>query len=112
MVEEDPDAEDPDRARFPSVPASPELPDAPKLAPTLPSRSSSPGAVEPGARGKLARAAEVTGALIWPVAILAVGGAWLDNRWHTAPWLAASGLMIGFAIGVTLLLRLIKHLAD
>ncbi len=23
-------------------------------------------------------------------------GAWLDRRWHTAPWLAIAGLLLGF----------------
>jgi F0F1-type ATP synthase assembly protein I len=24
------------------------------------------------------------------------GGAWLDGRWHSGPWLAITGLLLGF----------------
>ena len=32
-------------------------------------------------------------------------GWWLDSRWHTFPWLTIAGIAVGFAAGLTLMIR-------
>jgi F0F1-type ATP synthase assembly protein I len=36
-------------------------------------------------------------------------GAWADRSWGTGPWLAVSGAILGFAAGMSQLLRLAKE---
>jgi ATP synthase protein I len=38
-----------------------------------------------------------------------LGGAWLDRRWHTSPWLGIVGLLLGVAAGFRELYRISKQ---
>ncbi len=35
-------------------------------------------------------------------------GWWLDNRWHTAPWLTLAGLALGFSAGLYRMIRMLN----
>ncbi|WP_339728203.1 AtpZ/AtpI family protein [uncultured Gimesia sp.] len=43
------------------------------------------------------------------MALPAFLGNWLDKKWGTTPWLAAIGALLGFALGMTHLLRMAKE---
>jgi F0F1-type ATP synthase assembly protein I len=36
-------------------------------------------------------------------------GAWADRGWRTSPWLTVVGAVLGFAIGMTQVLRLVRQ---
>ncbi|QDV51115.1 AtpZ/AtpI family protein [Gimesia fumaroli] len=42
------------------------------------------------------------------MALPAFLGHWLDGKWGTSPWLTALGAVLGFAVGMTHLLRMAK----
>ncbi|MCC5831361.1 MAG: AtpZ/AtpI family protein [Phycisphaeraceae bacterium] len=46
------------------------------------------------------------------VAILTLGGWWLDNRWGTGPWLTLAGLALGFTVGFTHLWKAIARYTE
>lgn len=43
------------------------------------------------------------------MALPAFVGHWLDKKWETTPWLTATGALLGFATGMTHLLRMAKE---
>lgn len=43
------------------------------------------------------------------MALPAFLGHWLDEKWGTSPWLTALGALLGFAVGMTHLLRMAKE---
>lgn len=101
-------------SRFPDLPPLPELPHAPEVKPKLPPHPSAPkpNAVEPGSYRKMAMASQLASAFIMPIIVLAVGGYFLDKTLHTTPWLAFSGVILGFIVGVMALLRITRQLED
>jgi F0F1-type ATP synthase assembly protein I len=44
------------------------------------------------------------------MALPALGGYWLDERWGTKPWLVICGAVLGFAVAMTTLLRLVGEM--
>jgi len=42
------------------------------------------------------------------MALPALGGNWLDNRWGTSPWLVCIGAVIGFGVGMLHLIQLTR----
>lgn len=48
---------------------------------------------------------EATSAAI-SMALFPLGGYWLDSRWGTTPWLSLTGAIIGFSVGLKLLVNL------
>src|SRR5260221_8809978 len=76
----DREADDP-ADRFPRMPAAPNLPEPPRLAPILPPRAGKkPGGVEPGSYSKTALAFTAANSFIMPVIVLAVAGFLLDRK--------------------------------
>ncbi len=100
--------------RFPAMPPLPNLPEVPKYDAKLPDwNKPRKGTVEPGAYSKVAVAATAATSFIMPVIILGGGGWWLDQKLkHDTAWFALVGVIVGFIVGVTSLLRVIQKLQD
>jgi ATP synthase protein I len=47
-----------------------------------------------------------------PTALGAFLGYWLDNRWHTLPWLTMVGLFLGLAAGFMEMMTLLKRFGN
>jgi F0F1-type ATP synthase assembly protein I len=47
--------------------------------------------------------ADTTWRMFTPVLVLLVVGFWLDNKFHTKPWLVLSGVFIGFGLAIALI---------
>ncbi len=105
-----------EEARFPETPPRLELPEAPALNPVLPPRPSKVKEVKEAqgdSYNKTALASIAASAFITPIMILAVGGYALDAKLkHATYWFAGLGLMIGMAVGVNSLLRVLQKLGD
>lgn len=112
MDNDKPQEEDELRKRFPDVPTMPELPPAPKVEVQLPPHPARRPGGEPGEYNKLAVGAMAASSLITPIIVLAVGGYFVDQRYNSAPWGAFVGLVVGFIVGVSSLLRIIRRLQD
>ena len=39
------------------------------------------------------------------ICVVGAVGWWLDGRWHTFPWLTIAGIAVGFAAGLTLMIK-------
>lgn len=39
------------------------------------------------------------------ICVMGALGWWLDGRWHTFPWLMIAGIAVGFAAGLTLMIK-------
>lgn len=50
----------------------------------------------------------IPGFLVVPPVVGVLLGRWLDQRFHTAPWLLLVFLLLGFASGVRLIVRTLK----
>ena len=100
--------------RFPTLPDVPELPNVPKVEAKLPPRPSErKGSVEPGSYNKMAIAATAASSFIMPIIVLSVGGWWLDQKLkHETAWFAFCGVLVGFVVGTSALLNVIKRLSD
>ncbi len=46
-----------------------------------------------------------------PTTLLALGGRWLDNRWHSSPWMTLLGLALALGISYVLVSRQAKAIA-
>ncbi len=44
-----------------------------------------------------------------PVVILGFGGAWLDKKWGTAPWLVLAGFAISFILSLAAAIQRVKE---
>ena len=44
-----------------------------------------------------------------PTILLALLGRWLDNRWHTTPWLTVVGLVVAIVIAGLMVYRLAER---
>ena len=110
--EEQQDEKDDLRKRFPDVPPMPEVPHAPKVEVQLPPHPGRKPGVQAGEYNKLALGAMAASSLITPVIVLAVGGYLLDKKFNSAPWGAFIGLVVGFLVGVSSLMRIIRRLQD
>ena len=106
--------EQPIEARFPTLAPLPNLPEVPKYDAKLPDISKPRnGAIEPGSYSKTAFAATAASSFILPVIVLGGGGWLLDQKLkHETAWFALVGVIVGFAVGVTSLLRVIQKLQD
>mgnify|MGYP000936598176 CR=1 FL=1 len=58
-----------------------------------------------GSNAGLALAASQMGIF---VAVGLLGGLWLDRKLDTTPWLGFAGLIAGFALGIQILIRLVR----
>src|SRR5438128_9961447 len=67
--------------RFPRMPAAPDLPEPPKIAPSLPPTAKQrPGEVEPGSYNKMGLAFTAANSFIMPGIILTIAGIYLDKK--------------------------------
>jgi hypothetical protein len=100
--------------RFPRMPSAPDLPEPPKLSPTLPpSAQRQPGAVEPGGYNKMALAFTAANSFIMPVIVLTIAGIFLDRKFGGGKgWYVILGVFLGLIVGVTALVRVIKKMSD
>ncbi|GDX41394.1 hypothetical protein LBMAG21_16860 [Armatimonadota bacterium] len=105
-----------DEVRLPAMPSRPELPDVPALNSVLPPRPSKVKQVQEaqgGSYNKTALASIAASAFITPIMLLAVGGYALDAKLkHSTYWFAGLGLIIGMAVGVNSLLRVLQKIED
>ena len=106
--------EDDVQSRFPDLPPPPDVPEAPKLSPKLPTHPErKTTGVEPGGNRKLAIATTAASSFIMPIIVLSVGGWWLDQKMHhTTYWFAFLGVIVGMVVGVVSLLHVIKRLSE
>jgi ATP synthase protein I len=54
----------------------------------------------------------IPGFLVVPPVVGVLAGRWLDQRFHTAPWLLLVFLLLGFGSGVRLTLRTLKTVRE
>jgi ATP synthase protein I len=54
----------------------------------------------------------IPGFLVVPPVVGVLLGRWLDERFHTAPWLLLVFLLLGFGSGVRLTLRTLKTVRE
>ena len=127
------------KARFPDLPAAPdvpavpgwdsatepvkevtnvpthEVPEVPRLAPVVRPVKAKPGAsrIEAGSYRKAAIASTAATSFIMPTLVLALLGYWLDIKLHhTTNYLAFIGVVLGLIVGTTALMRIISKLED
>lgn len=64
-----------------------------------------------GSRGDLKMLAllQVGTVLVGGIALGYLGGAWLDRRWETSPWLVVGGVVLGSLAGFIDLFRTISR---
>ncbi len=71
--------------------------------------------MEPSAPKKAVNAWKATG-FVWevffliavPTVLFALGGRWLDRRWHLTPWFTLLGLLLALAVSGFLVVRKAK----
>lgn len=101
---------------LPELPSLPDLPEAPKLSPVLPprpSKASEQNKTQSQNYGKSAIASMAATSFIMPIIVLALAGYWLDLRLkHSTDWFAGLGVLIGLAVGISSLMRLLQRLSD
>jgi F0F1-type ATP synthase assembly protein I len=88
----------------PGVPHVPDLPEAPRLEPHLP-----PIPKERADEGDYRRAGlayTIPAALVAPILVLTLGGAWLDERLHRSPAFTLAGAVLGFVVGMINMVRI------
>jgi F0F1-type ATP synthase assembly protein I len=51
----------------------------------------------------------IPGFLVVPPVVGVFVGRWLDQRYHTAPWLLLVFLLLGFATGIRLIVRTLRQ---
>ena len=44
-----------------------------------------------------------------PTTLFALFGRWLDQRWHSAPWMTVLGLLLALALAAVLVMRKAKQ---
>jgi ATP synthase protein I len=54
----------------------------------------------------------IPGFLVVPPVVGVLLGRWLDQRYHTAPWLLLVFLLLGFGSGVRLVVRTLKQVRE
>ncbi len=112
-TETDANHEEPE-LRIPDVPSLPNIPQAPELKPVLPPRPSKAmpmQTTQSQSVGKAALASMAATSFIMPIIILALGGYWLDTRLkHSTFWFAGLGVLVGMAVGINSLMRLLERL--
>ncbi len=52
---------------------------------------------------------EVLISIAIPTTLFALGGRWLDTRWHTSPWFVLIGLVLSFLTAGALVMRKAKN---
>ena len=101
--------------RFPAAPSvAHDVPAPPKIVVNLPPHPDAPkpGRVEPGAYRNTALASQAASSFIMPIVILMLAGWLIDNRFHTGGIAIVIALILGFAVGVANLLRVINKMND
>lgn len=94
----------------PEVPAVPELPSPPPLTPRLPDMSGSPSKRAEEMR-RFGLAYTIPTALIAPVVVLTLLGAWIDGRvGHASSGFTIGGAVIGLIVGLMNMLRMAAKL--
>ena len=90
-----------------------DLPEVPKLAPTLPPHPDDARKADAPVQtyAKSAIASQAAGALVTPIIVGTFAGVWLDKKFHTA-WITIVLVIVGFVIGVASLLQILKKIAD
>lgn len=54
----------------------------------------------------------IPGFLVVPPVVGVLVGRWLDDRFHTAPWLLLVFLILGFGSGIRLMMRTLKRVTQ
>jgi F0F1-type ATP synthase assembly protein I len=98
--------------RLADLPPAPDVPEPPRLSHLLPpqTKQRQPGAIEPGSYNRLALATTAASSFVMPIIVLFLGGWWLDTKWHTTPWLAFTGVLVGLVVGVVSLLNITRRM--
>ncbi len=89
-------------------------PDAPRLDPKLPAHPEKKQAVHEDLSGysKAAMATSAGSAFLTPILTLCVGGYLLDQKLHhETAWLSMLGVIVGLALGITSMLRILNRLS-
>lgn len=94
---------------WPEVPDLPTLPEAPKWTPRLPPHPKVRQA-EPSQYQRMGIAYTIPAALIAPIVVLTLLGAWLDARYHTSPNLTLGGALLGTISGFLNMIRMVNKL--
>ncbi|MBC7527057.1 MAG: AtpZ/AtpI family protein [Chthonomonadaceae bacterium] len=100
--------------RFPIVPHLGDIPMAPKVTAQLPpdpSKVQVEGSVKPGEYTNLGLSMTAAGTFVSPIIVLSLIGYFLDMKFKTTPILVFIGLVIGFIVGVTSLMRVSAKLS-
>jgi F0F1-type ATP synthase assembly protein I len=85
------------------------VPPAPKLTPRLPKKPEDPA--DRGAEyRRMGIAYSIPTALVGPIAVLTLGGLWLDGRLDSAPTATIVGALLGIVIGFRNMIRLASRL--
>ena len=96
------------------VPSSPNLPEVPKVSVTLPPDPNRKKPADPDAPnyGKMGLAATAASSFIAPIIVLTLGGYFLDKGvGHNQGWFVIGGVVLGFVVGISSLLNVIKKLS-
>lgn len=56
--------------------------------------------------------ADTTWRMFVPIIGLVILGVWLDNLWHTKPWLTVAGTVLGIIISFALIVQQMKRNED
>jgi F0F1-type ATP synthase assembly protein I len=92
-------------------PRIPTLPEAPKWTPQLPPH---PAKAERNAKldqyQRMGIAYTIPAALVAPIVVLTVAGAWLDARYHQSPLFTLGGALLGTISGFINMIRIANKL--
>lgn len=90
------------------------IPEPPKLNPKLPAHPAEAKQNTQAGRdySKAVIASSAVSAFLAPIMVLCLGGYWLDQRLkHITPWFSMAGVIVGLALGVTSLMRVLDRLS-
>lgn len=105
-----PDEPEPENEALPEIPPMPTLPDVPELKPNLPKPQKSRLQDSASEYQRLGVAYTIPIALITPILLLTLGGAWLDSRYQKSPWFLLGGALIGTIVGFINMIRIANKL--
>ena len=87
-----------------------QLPEAPKLEPNLPKRPRQGPTQSQDEYRRMGIAYTIPAALVAPIVILTLLGAWLDNRFKWSPYGVMIGALLGFVTGMMNMIRMSNKL--
>lgn len=95
---------------FPPGPPIGEVPPAPEMRPDLPPRESRRRTEDEGLYQRMGLAYTIPAALVAPILVLTLLGAWLDSQLHRSPLFTLGGAILGFVTGMINMIRLANRL--